>query len=124
MANKNKNKVVDTPEVENSTKPLNDEVIYAEEQSEGVEGVVTKTTLKTAKKTDGIVDLDSDVTDITFTEATITKDTVYEVLNNFTANIGVNGTTTAEAGMKVKLSKMSENVIRALIAQGYIKIVG
>lgn len=124
MANKNKNKVVDTHEVENSTKPLNDEVIYAEEQSEGVEGVVTKTTLKTAKKTDGIVDLDSDVTDITFTEATITKDTVYEVLNNFTANIGVNGTTTAEAGMKVKLSKMSENVIRALIAQGYIKIVG
>lgn len=124
MAKNNKSKeVIDTPEVENATKPLNSEPIYAEEQSDGVEGVVTKTTYKN-KKADGVVDLDSDVKDITFTEAEITKDTVYEVINSFTANIGVNGTTTAEAGMKVKLSRMSENVIRALIAQGYIKIVG
>lgn len=125
MSKRNKSQVVDTPEVENADKPLNIEPIYAEEQTDGISGVVTATTVKKNRNADEVTDLDDNtVTDITFTEAEITKDTVFKVLRSFTANIGENGTTTAETGQKVKLSRMKESVIRALIAQGYIEIVG
>lgn len=76
-----------------------------------------------APETDEVVDLD-EVKDITALEAEITKETVFEVLRSFTANIGVNGTTEATTGQKIRLSKLDDEIVRALVEQGYIKIIG
>lgn len=76
-----------------------------------------------APANDEVVDLD-EVKDITALEAEITKETVFEVLRSFTANIGVNGTTEATTGQKIRLSKLDDEIVRALVEQGYIKIIG
>lgn len=76
-----------------------------------------------AQATDEVVDLD-EIKDITALEAEITKETVFEVLRSFTANIGVNGTTEATTGQKIRLSKLDDEIVRALVEQGYIKIIG
>lgn len=76
-----------------------------------------------AVETDEVVDLD-EIKDITALEAEITKETVFEVLRSFTANIGVNGTTEATTGQKIRLSKLDDEIVRALVEQGYIKIIG
>lgn len=70
-----------------------------------------------------VTDISENVEDITAVEATITKNTVYKVIRSFTTILGVNGTTGAEAGQKIKLSNLDEELIRALIKQGYIQIV-
>lgn len=90
----------------------------AQEQAQVEANVVTSTPKKVNK--DEIVDLEAkDITDI---EADITTDTVFIVKRSFTANIGVNGTTGAEAGQKIKLSKLDPELTRALVKQGYIEI--
>lgn len=64
-----------------------------------------------------------EVKDITLTEAKITKDTVFKVKKSFNTILGVNGTTGANTGDKIKLSNLDEKLIFALIKQGYIEII-
>lgn len=63
------------------------------------------------------------VTDISLGNQDFNEDTIYEVQKIFTIIVG-NGAVEGEVGKKIKLSKADNGVIKALLADGYLKIIG
>lgn len=107
-AKKTADKVVaDTDAIINEVDEVFEEGVDAEPEAEADEEVIEK----------------GEVKDITLTEAKITKDTVFKVKKSFNTILGVNGTTGANTGDKIKLSNLDEKLIFALLKQGYIEIV-